>query len=55
VSAGVAWRLFTKDKPAREDWSSWLYFAAVLVALGVVLHAVPSSIFEAMRGNGTIR
>ena len=55
VSAGVAWRLFTKDKPAREDWSSWLYFAAVLVALGVVLHAVPSPIFEAMRGNGTIR
>jgi Zn-dependent protease/uncharacterized Zn finger protein (UPF0148 family) len=50
VSAGVAWRLFTKDKPAQDDWSSWAYYAAVLIALGVVLHASP-----AMLGNGAMR
>jgi Zn-dependent protease len=37
VTAGIAWRLYTKDKPARSDWSTWLYFAALLVALGVTL------------------
>jgi Zn-dependent protease len=42
VCAGCVWRLFTKDKPAESDWGTWLYFAAVLVALGLVLHAVPT-------------
>jgi Zn-dependent protease len=42
VALGVAFRLFTKDKPEREDWSSWLYYAAVLAALGVVLHLTPA-------------
>ncbi len=41
VAAGVGWRLFTKDKPKQEDWSTWLYFVAVLVALGLTLHYVP--------------
>ena len=41
VSAGITWRLFTKDKPAEDDWSTWLYFVAVLVALGLTLHYVP--------------
>jgi Zn-dependent protease len=42
VAAGAAFRLFTKDKPEREDWSSWLYYVALLVALAVVLHATPA-------------
>jgi hypothetical protein len=37
----MAFRLFTKDKPEHEDWSSWLYYAGLLVALGVVLHMAP--------------
>ncbi len=41
VSAGIGWRLFTKDKPAEDDWSTWLYFVVVLAALGLVLHYVP--------------
>jgi Zn-dependent protease len=43
VCAGVVWRLFTKDKPAEDDWSTWLYYVAVLVALGMMLHFVPES------------
>jgi Zn-dependent protease len=42
VAAGATFRLFTKDKPEREDWSSWLYYVALLVALAVVLHATPA-------------
>jgi Zn-dependent protease len=41
VALGMAFRLFTKDKPEHEDWSSWLYYAGLLVALGVVLHMAP--------------
>ena len=41
VGAGIGWRLFTKDKPTEDDWSTWLYFVAVLVALGLTLHYVP--------------
>jgi Zn-dependent protease len=41
VALGVGWRLFTKDKPREEDWSTWLYFVAVLIALGFTLHSVP--------------
>jgi Zn-dependent protease len=46
VAAGIVWRLFTKDKPAQDDWSVWLYYAAVLIALGVVLHAVPAELVQ---------
>lgn len=42
VGAGVGWRLFAKDKPEQDDWSTWLYFVALLVALAAVLHAVPA-------------
>jgi Zn-dependent protease len=42
VAAGIVFRLFTKDKPEGEDWSSWLYYAAVLAALGLVLHLTPA-------------
>lgn len=41
VVLGVGWRLFTKDKPEHEDWRTWLYFVAVLAALGLTLHALP--------------
>lgn len=41
VAAGVLFRVFTKDKPKRDDWGTWLYFSAVMIALGMVLHAVP--------------
>jgi Zn-dependent protease len=43
VAAGIVWRLFTKDKPAKDDWSVWLYYAALLAALGVVLHLTPAA------------
>jgi len=47
VAAGFAWRLFTavrknSDAPQMGDWGVWLYYAAVLVALGVIFHAAPS-------------
>ena len=42
IGAGMVYRLFTKDRPQREDWSTWLYFVAVMVALGLVLHFVPA-------------
>ena len=41
VAAGATYRLFTKDKPAREDWSSWIYYVALLAALAIVLHLTP--------------
>jgi Zn-dependent protease len=41
VALGALFRLFAKDKPEREDWSSWLYYAVVVAALGVVLHLTP--------------
>ncbi|HEY9126017.1 MAG TPA: site-2 protease family protein [Acidobacteriaceae bacterium] len=47
VAAAFAWRLFTavrknSDAPPMGDWGVWLYYAAVLVALGVLFHAVPA-------------
>jgi Zn-dependent protease len=44
VCAGIVWRLFTKDKPERDDWSVWLYYVAVMIALAVVLHVSPAEI-----------
>jgi Zn-dependent protease len=44
VVLGVGWRLFTKDKPERDDWRTWLYFVIVLVALGLTLHLVPDRV-----------
>jgi Zn-dependent protease len=49
VGAGVVYRLFTKDKPAREDWGTLAYYAAVLGALALVLHVTPESLFAGMR------
>jgi Zn-dependent protease len=42
VCAGIVFRLFTKDKPPTSDWGTWAYFAAVLTALALVLHATPA-------------
>jgi Zn-dependent protease len=42
VAAGIGWRLFTKDKPAEDDWGVWFYYAALLGALGMILHIVPA-------------
>jgi Zn-dependent protease len=44
VAAGTVWRLFTKDKPEQSDWSTWAYYAALLVALAVILHATPNAV-----------
>jgi len=46
VGAGVAWRLFKRDQPEHEDWGTWLYFVALLVALAAVLHAVPQPLVD---------
>ena len=44
VAAGFAWRLFTKDKPEHSDWGTWTYYAALMIALAVLLHAAPSGV-----------
>jgi Zn-dependent protease len=48
VAAGIVWRLFTlrhpEDNPRRSDLSTWAYYAALLVALAVVLHATPNTL-----------
>jgi Zn-dependent protease len=44
VALGLAWRLYTKDKPQQSDWSTWAYYAALLIALGVILHVAPNTI-----------
>jgi Zn-dependent protease len=49
VSAGIAWRIYTyfrhqDDKPQRSDWGTWMYYAALLAALGILLHATPNTI-----------
>ena len=44
VAAGVVWRLFTKDKPDQDDWSTWLYYVALMAALGVVLRMTPAAL-----------
>jgi Zn-dependent protease len=41
VALGVTWKIYTKDKPAQDDWGTWFYFVAVLVALGLLLHSLP--------------
>jgi Zn-dependent protease len=46
VCAGIVWRLFTKDKPAEEDWGVWFYYVAVMVALAAVLHGAPAAIAD---------
>ncbi len=49
VGAGVAFRLFTKDKPQQEDWPILVYYVALLATLGVLLHATPETMFQRLR------
>jgi len=49
VAAGAAWTVFTalrseEGKSQQSDWSTWTYYAAVLVALAVILHAAPNAL-----------
>ena len=48
VAAGIVWRIFTlftgREQRPVPDWSSWLYYASLLVALAVMLHAAPDAI-----------
>jgi Zn-dependent protease len=49
VAAGICWRLFTAwrspdDNPQQPGWSTWAYYAAVLIALAVMLHATPNTL-----------
>jgi Zn-dependent protease/uncharacterized Zn finger protein (UPF0148 family) len=49
VAAGITWRLFTaftsrEGKLPQTDWSTCLYYVALLVALGVILHAAPNTL-----------
>jgi hypothetical protein len=41
VAAGLVYRLFTKDLPAKPSVRVAAYFACVLVALGLVMAAMP--------------
>jgi Zn-dependent protease len=43
VCAGIGWRLYTKDKPAQEDWNAWIYYVVLLTALGYILHLIPAN------------
>ena len=56
VAAGITWRLFTKDKPQQSDLNVWLYYAALLVALAVLLHVTPNTLAnQGMSGGMTGR
>jgi Zn-dependent protease len=51
VALGAVWRIFTAmthREPVleRSDWGSWAYYAAVLIALAVILHAAPNTLAQ---------
>jgi Zn-dependent protease len=52
VALGAAWALFVairnrdESLPAASDWSSFFYYAAVLMALAVVIHFVPNTLAD---------
>jgi len=48
IAAGAVYRLFTKDKPKREDWRSLVYYVVVMALLAAVVwvspyHDIPGS------------
>jgi Zn-dependent protease len=43
VAVGAAWCVFQKDRPSVSSWNTLAYYAAVMIALGFVLMAVPVS------------
>jgi Zn-dependent protease len=47
VAAGAAYRLFTKDVPETPSRMIAAYYLALVVCLGLVLHAVPGAMFPA--------
>jgi Zn-dependent protease len=44
VTAGVVYRLFTKDLPEEPSTKATIYFAVLLFALAWLLHAVPKQL-----------
>jgi len=49
VALGAGFSLFSRYKPDREDWGTWLYFVAVLSALAITLHSMPESLIVPVR------
>jgi hypothetical protein len=47
LTAGVAWRIFTKDMPAGSSKVSLAYYIGVSVFLVLVLHLIPGQGFRA--------
>jgi Zn-dependent protease len=41
VAAGATYRLFTKDEPKEASMSTTLYYTVVLIALALLMHAMP--------------
>ena len=41
IAGGAVFRLFTKDKPQREDWRSFAYYVIVMALLAAVLWVTP--------------
>jgi Zn-dependent protease len=41
VAAGFGWRIFTKDIPSNPSPSTTIYFAILLIALGIILRFTP--------------
>jgi Zn-dependent protease len=41
VAAGATYRLFTKDEPKEASTSTTFYYAALLIVLGLLMHAMP--------------
>ena len=41
IAAGTIYRLFTKDKPKREDWRSLMYYVAVMALLALTIWVSP--------------
>jgi hypothetical protein len=45
VALGAAYRLFTKDLPPHPSLATSLYFAAILICLGLVMWMMPGQGF----------
>jgi Zn-dependent protease len=41
IAAGTGYRLFTKDKPKREDWRSLIYYVGVMALLALTIWGSP--------------
>lgn len=45
VALGAGWRLFTKDSPRDSGFQITAYFVVLLIALGLLIHAIPGQGF----------